>query len=65
MTEYEGLPRAVPEDMGISTARLERIKPVMQQWVDNGKIPGALTMIAREGKLVHFEKFGKQDVATA
>ena len=64
MTEYEGLPRAVPEDMGMSTARLERIKPVMQQWVDNGKIPGALTMIAREGRLVHFEKVGNQDIAS-
>lgn len=64
MAEYEGLPRAVPEDMGMSTARLERIKPIMQQWVDNGKIPGALTMIAREGRLVHFEKVGNQDIAS-
>ena len=64
MTEFEGLPRAVPEDMGLSTARLERITPVMQQWVDNGKIPGALTMIAREGRLVHFEKVGHQDIAS-
>ncbi len=64
MAEYEGLPRAVPEDMGMSTARLERIKPVMQQWIDNGKIPGALTMIAREGRLVHFEKVGHQDIAS-
>ena len=65
MTLYEGLPRAVPEDVGMSTSRLERIAPVMQRWVDNGKIPGALTMIAREGRLVHFEKFGTQDVASA
>ena len=65
MTLYEGLPRAVPEDVGMSTSRLERITPVMQGWVDDGKIPGALTMIAREGRLVHFEKFGTQDVASA
>lgn len=65
MTEYEGLPRAVPEDVGMSAARLKRITPVIQQWVDKGKIPGALTMIAREGRLVHFEKFGMQDVASA
>ncbi|RKU29975.1 serine hydrolase [Candidatus Poribacteria bacterium] len=64
MTEFEGLPRAIPEDMGMSTARLERIKPVMQEWVDYGKIPGALTMIAREGRLVHFEKVGHQDIAS-
>ena len=62
---YDGLPRAVPEEVGMSTSRLERIAPVMQRWVDDGKIPGALTMIAREGRLAHFEKVGMQDVATA
>ena len=60
-----GIPRAVPEEVGMSAARLERIAPVMQSWVDNGEIPGALTMIARKGRLVHFEKFGMQDVASA
>lgn len=60
-----GMPRAVPEEVGMSAARLERIAPIMQRWVDDGKIPGALTMIAREGRLVHFEKIGMQDVATA
>ena len=64
MAICEGLPRAVPEDVGMSASRLARISPVMQGWVDDGKIPGALTMIAREGRLVHFEKFGMQDVAT-
>ena len=65
MAIYEGLPRAVPEDMGISTSRLARLTPVMQGYVDNGKIPCALTMIARGGRLVHFEKCGMQDIAAA
>ena len=65
MAVYDGLPRAVPEDMGMSTSRLRRITPVMQGYVDNGKIPCALTMIARKGRLVHFEKFGTQDIAAA
>ncbi len=65
MTLYEGLPRAIPEDVGMSTSRLGRIAPVMQGYVNNGKIPCALTMIAREGKLVHFEKCGMQDIAAA
>lgn len=60
-----GIPRAVPEEVGMSAARLQRIAPVIQHWIDDGKIPGALTMIAREGKLVHFEKFGMQDVASS
>ncbi len=65
MTVNEGLPRAATEDVGMSAARLERITPAMQRWVDDGRIPGALTMIAREGRLVHFEKFGMQDVASS
>ena len=65
MAIYEGLPRAVPEDVGMSASRLERIAPAMQRWVDDGKIPCVLTMIAREGRLVHFEKYGMQDIATA
>ena len=65
MTTYQGLPRAVPEDVAMSTSRLGRIAPVMQGYVDNGKIPCALTMIARAGKLVHFEKFGMQDIVAA
>ena len=65
MTIAEGLPRAIPEDVGVSTARLGRIAPVMQGYVDKGRIPCAVTMIAREGKLVHFEKFGMQDIAAA
>ena len=65
MVIYDGLPRAVPEDVGMSTSRLGRIAPVMQRWVDDGKIPCVLTMIAREGRLVHFEKYGMQDVETA
>ena len=65
MAICEGLPRAVPEDVGMSTSRLARITPVMQGYVDDGRIPCALTMIAREGRLVHFEKFGMQDIAAA
>ncbi len=65
MTTYHGLPRAIPEDVGMSTSRLRRIAPVMQGYIDTGKIPCALTMIAREGKLVHFEKFGMQDIVAA
>ena len=63
MSKYYGLPRAVPEDVGMSSPRLERIAPVMQRWVDDEKIPGALTMIARKGRVVHFENVGMQNIA--
>ena len=58
----QGLPMAVPEEVGVSTKRLEHIRPVMQNYVDDGRIPGFLTVVARHGKIVHFETIGMRDV---
>ena len=57
-----GLPIAVPETVGVSTERLERIRPVMQGYVDDGRMAGILTVVARRGKIVHFETVGMRDV---
>ena len=53
---------AVPEEVGVSAERLERIRPVMQGYVDTGNLPGFLTVVARRGKIVHFETIGMRDV---
>ncbi|MDE0398319.1 MAG: serine hydrolase [Candidatus Poribacteria bacterium] len=58
----QGLPRAAPETVGVSTEQLERIRPVMQGYVDAGRIAGLLTVVARRGKIVHFETVGMRDV---
>lgn len=58
----QGLPRAAPETVGVSTEHLERIRPVMQGYVDDGRIAGFLTVVARRGKIVHFETVGMRDV---
>ena len=58
----QGLPIAVPEEVGVSAERLERIRPVMQDYVDQGHLPGFLTVVARRGKIVHFETIGMRDV---
>jgi CubicO group peptidase (beta-lactamase class C family) len=50
---------AKPESVGMSSERLARIKPFMQQYVDDNKLAGIVTVIARKGKIVHFEKVGK------
>lgn len=42
----------------MSSERLDRIKPIMQNYIDENKLPGLITMIARHGKIVHFEKYG-------
>ena len=53
---------AVPEAVGVSAERLERIRPVMQGYVDKGHLPGFLTVVARRGQIVHFETIGMRDV---
>jgi CubicO group peptidase (beta-lactamase class C family) len=47
-----------PESVGMSSDRLERIAPVLQQYVDNGELVGVVSMLARRGEVVHFEEFG-------
>ena len=58
----QGLPMAVPEEVSVSAERLERIRPVMQNYVDDGRVPGFLTVVARRGKIVHFETIGMRDI---
>ena len=57
------LPTARPEAVGISTGRLQRITQMTQGYVDEGKIAGIITLVARHGKIVHFEAVGNKGVA--
>ena len=56
------LPFGGAEDFGFSSDRLARIRPAMQKFVDLKKVPNIVTLIAREGKIVHFEALGYLDV---
>lgn len=51
-----------PEEVGLSTARLERLHSAMQGFVDRSELAGVLTMIVRRGKIAHFEPFGLMDI---
>ena len=58
----QGLPRASqPEDLGFSSERLKRVTSAFQADVDKGTIPGAVVLIARNGKVAYFEAIGFQD----
>jgi CubicO group peptidase (beta-lactamase class C family) len=57
----EPLPRAKPEDVGISSERLAEIGRVIMADIEQGRLPGAVIAIARRGKLVYFESFGFRD----
>ena len=50
-----------PEDVGMSSARLERIAPAMQRHIDSGEVAGINTLVARRGEIVHAAQFGQRD----
>jgi CubicO group peptidase (beta-lactamase class C family) len=56
------LPTAKPENVGISTERLTRLGDGMKSLVDQGRLAGVVTMVARHGKVVEFEAAGKRDI---
>ena len=57
------LPTAKPKDVGLSAEKLARVGPAVQALVDDQKVAGAITIVARRGKVVYFEAVGKRDVA--
>ena len=56
------IPVAEAESVGMSTETLQRIDAAMQRHIDAGKIQGAVTAVARRGKVVHFNAHGLIDV---
>ena len=55
------IPHGDPAELGFSTEGLAKIQPAMQALVDSGKFAGVLTLIARKGKIMHFETAGLRD----
>src|SRR3989442_6307855 len=53
VTQAQGLPRARPDEVGLSSAALQRIAPALQAYVDSGKLAGVVAVVARHGKLAH------------
>src|SRR5262245_48008429 len=54
-------PSAKPEDVGLSSPRLERIRSLVRAHMDAQDFAGAVTLVARKGKVVHFEAHGFSD----
>ena len=54
--------QAKPEDVGVSSERLARVNAWARRWVDDGRLPCMVTMLARHGKIVHFDAYGMADV---
>ena len=60
----QSLPSAKPEQVGLSSERLQRLMDVIKADVDKRVIPGAVVLVARHGKVAFFETAGVRDPAT-
>jgi CubicO group peptidase (beta-lactamase class C family) len=59
--EPQRLATATPEQTGMSSARLELIAAALKKEVADGKLPGAVVIVARKGKIVYSGAAGFQD----
>ena len=61
----QGIPKAQsPEEVGFLANRLKRLSDRIEEGVKNNELPGAVVLIARNGKLVMFDSFGFRDKET-
>jgi CubicO group peptidase (beta-lactamase class C family) len=55
------VPVGKAEDAGLSSERLQRINQVIQRYIDDKQITGAITVVNRRGRTAHFEAQGMMD----
>jgi CubicO group peptidase (beta-lactamase class C family) len=53
-----------PEEAGFSSERLRHIEPLIKGHITNKNLSGAVTLVARRGKIVNFQAFGNTDFET-
>jgi CubicO group peptidase (beta-lactamase class C family) len=59
--ELQALATATPEQVGMSGERLGRITATLKKEIADGRLPGAVVMVARKGKIVYSDAIGFQD----
>jgi len=59
------LPTATPESVGFSSERLENLHSLIQGEIDHKQLAGAITLLARHGKIVDYRTYGTSDLATS
>lgn len=58
----EDVKAVLPEDVGLSSARLERMGDFVRGYIEQKQMAGAVVLIARKGKIAYFEPFGQADI---
>ena len=55
------LPTTTPEEVGMSSERLERLTEALRGYVDGNEVVGSVAIVVRKGKIAYLEAFGYQD----
>jgi serine-type D-Ala-D-Ala carboxypeptidase len=58
----QGLPVATPESVGMSSAKLEQIEEIVLADIAEKKLPGAVVIVGRKGKIVYRKAFGNRSL---
>lgn len=53
---------AAPHEIGLSAERLKRIASTTQGFIEDEELAGAVTLVARRGKVAHFAAYGMMDI---
>ena len=53
---------AAPHEVGLSAERLKHISSTAQHFIDEGELAGAITLVARRGKVAYFEAYGTMNL---
>jgi CubicO group peptidase (beta-lactamase class C family) len=53
-----------PESVGLSSEGLAKVDAALQAIIDSGELAGAVTLVARHGKVVHRSRMGVKDIET-
>lgn len=60
----QALPRAAPVDVGLDAARLAEATRLLEAFIADQKIAGAVAAVARHGKVAYLQSVGVQDLQT-
>lgn len=64
VVQAQQLEKTTPETVGMSSQRLQRLNTVLENYVENKQLPGAVVMISRKGKIAHTAAVGYRDYET-
>jgi len=54
--------RSAPEQQGMSSVQLKRLSQLASKYVSEGRVPGMINLVMRNGAIVHFEAVGNRGI---